>query len=49
MEFSDLVSLLSGYRHQDGELLFDAEMSEPMPGLTFRFRFGMNGSILCNQ
>lgn len=49
MEFSDSIVPLSAYRHQDGEFMFDVEMSEPMPGLTFRFRFGMNGPILCNQ
>jgi len=27
----------------NGGFLFDIEMSAPMPGLTFHFRFDMNG------
>jgi hypothetical protein len=54
MECSDLVSLVSGYRHQEvdyqyNNFLLDVELTGPMYGLTFRFRFAMNGLIQCNH
>ncbi len=48
MKLGGLVLLISGYRHQgvdyhDDDFLFDVEMSHPVPGLTFRVAFDMNG------
>jgi hypothetical protein len=42
MEFSDLVLLVGGYRHQEvdyqaGDFLFDVEMSGPMLRLAYHF------------
>jgi len=45
MKFSALVSLVGGYRHQEAGY----QDVWPDPGLTFHFRFDMNGLILCNH
>ena len=42
MKFSDRVLLVDGYRHQDvdchdSDFLFGVEISNPLPGLIFRF------------
>ena len=48
------ILLVGDYRHrkvdyQGGDFLFDIEVSGQMPGLMFRFWFGMDGLILCNH